>query len=75
MARVEGEPVYIGEGYGDTVEPEGLPVEVQGDYLQLTDDVIDLVPLRNLELKRRRAVDRYDEKLVLLYELAERKWK
>jgi GNAT superfamily N-acetyltransferase len=73
MARDEGEPIYVGEGYGDMLEPQGLPVEQEGDYLTLARDLVPLDALGAKERRIRRQVDPYGKKEVLLMERAESK--
>jgi len=74
MARDEGEPVYVGEGYGDFLEVEGLPVEQEGDYVTLARDMVPLASLGAKERRIRQKVDPYGEKQVLLLEKADSKW-
>lgn len=75
MARDEGHSIYNGEGYSDILELEGLPnVQVDGDYINLTKDVLPLNRLGQSERTLRRKHDSYDEKKVLLYETADAKW-
>jgi hypothetical protein len=75
MARDSGEKVYVGEGYGDLLELEGVPgIRREGDHVYLTKN---LLPLRELALRERRArrpLDPYGAKLSSLLEAAEAKW-
>ena len=75
MAKDEGEPVYIGKGYTDAVELEGVPnVVIEGDLAHLTDDVLPLALMGRKEALMRKRVDKYGEIGVLLMEQAEAKW-
>lgn len=75
MARDEGERVYVGEGYGDIIELEGIPgVEREGDYAFLTRDVLPLRAMAAKERVARRKVDPHGEIGTLLLEMAESKW-
>lgn len=75
MARDSGEPVYVGRGYGDLLELEGLEhVERDGDYAKLTRDVLPLKDFARLERALRRPVDPYGEIEQSLWELSESKW-
>lgn len=75
MAKNEGEPLYNGEGYGDLLELDGLQNVVQeGDYVQLTKDMVPIADMARLEAITRKKYDRYDEKLTLLMEMADSKW-
>ena len=74
MARNNQEKIYIGQGYGDVLELKGVDVEQDGDYVYLTKDILDLVPLMNYEKRVRRNHDRYDEKYNRLLEMAHSKW-
>ncbi len=75
MARDEGEPVYVGKGYGDTVEWELLPeAKREGDYVSLTRDVLNLSQLGGLEKQIRRKLDSFDQSYNLLLEMSESKW-
>ena len=76
MARDNGEPIYVGEGYGDLLEWEGIPsVEKEGDYIEMTRDALPLAQLGKEERRARRKVDPYGEAEALLLEKAESKWK
>lgn len=76
MARDDGEKVYIGQGYTDLLELDGVQgVTIEGDYVFLT---VDALPLKSLAAKERRLrqkADPYDEMKVLLLEMAESKWR
>lgn len=75
MAKANGEPVYIGEGYGDLLELEGLEnVTVDGDYASLTKDVLPLTALAAKESKARKSVDPYQQVYHSLIEQADSKW-
>lgn len=75
IARNNEEKIYIGPGYGDMLEIEGLQhIQVEGDYVSLTEDVLDLDMIRKLELIVRRKNDQYDEKYIRLLEMAHAKW-
>jgi hypothetical protein len=75
MARDEGEPIYVGQGYGDMLELGGLDGIVrEGDYVRLTEDAIDLNALSRAEKKARKPVDPHGEKEMLLLETADAKW-
>lgn len=75
MAKNEGEAIYVGEGYGDMMELDGIPhIEQDGDYVRLTEDLVNLSQLRQIEEMVRKPKDQYDELRVLLLEMAEGKW-
>ena len=76
MARDEKSPLYVGQGYGDTLEIERVPnVEnVDETHVRLTRDVMPLKALAAVEKKRRKAVDPYGQVEALLLEKAESKW-
>jgi len=75
MAKNEKEPIYVGEGYGDTVEYEGLPDVVRkGDYIHLTKNRLDLGLLARAEKAIRRKLDPYQEVKYSLQEMADSKW-
>lgn len=73
LARDNGTPIYVGPGYGDMVEADGLPVEKKGNYISLTRDVINLGQLFNREKATRKKIDPYDEVYDALVETAEGK--
>lgn len=74
MARDMHEDIYIGSGYGDTLELEGIDhVEVEGDFVRLTEDVLDLRAFAAVERAARRKVDQYDEAKMSLMEMADAK--
>jgi len=71
IARNNQEKVYIGQGYGDMLELDGLEdIELQEDYVELTQDVLNLELLRKAEVKFRKAHDSYDEIYKTLLEVA-----
>ena len=75
MARDEGRPVYVGEGYGDILETEGIAdVKRDGDYVSLTRDALSLPDASKVERHYRKAVDRYGEIEQDLLQMAESKW-
>lgn len=75
VARDNGEQIYVGEGYGDMLEYEGIPgVEQDGDVIELTRDLLPLSKLTRLEKAMRRKVDPYGELESTLLEMAESKW-
>lgn len=75
MAKQNGEPIYIGEGYGDLLELDGLEnVKVTGDYVYLTKDVLPLAALARKEKAARKAADQYDQLYYSLVEQADSKW-
>lgn len=78
MARDGGDDrLYDGEGYSDTLELNGLPgIERDGDHITLTQDLLPgLSGLASKERRIRKERDSYDEKLVLLQEQANSKWR
>lgn len=76
IARNNQEKVYIGEGYGDMLELENLShLQIDGDYVTLTQDVLDLNRIRSQEYYVRRRYDNtYHEKRDRLIEMAHAKW-
>lgn len=75
MAKANGEPVYIGQGYGDLLELEDLDgVKVDGDYASLTKDVLPLRALAAKERKARKPLDPYSEIYHSLVQQADSKW-
>lgn len=76
MARDMGDTVYVGPGYGDHVDYEGLAhVEIlDPTHIALTRDVLPLADMGRLEALRRKPHDRYGQLHDQLYELAEGKW-
>jgi len=75
MAKNNKEKIYIGEGYGDLLELDGIQhLKKSGDYVRLTKDVVDLPLLRQQEILVRRKHDSYDEKYNRLLEMAHAKW-
>lgn len=79
MAKDSGYlPLYDGKGesYSDLLEIEGLPHIEQGEnWVSLTQDVLPLRALARKEAMLRKKYDKYDEKLILLLEMAESKWR
>ena len=77
VARDGGDDrLYDGEGYSDIVEAENFPgVERDGDYLVLTRDLFPLRQEARKEKRLRKSVDPYDEKVYLLQEQADSKWR
>ena len=74
MARDAGYDLYVGPGYADVLELEGVPhVEVVGDHAHLTKDVLDLRPLKSLESRYRKSKDPYGEIKTLVMEMSESK--
>lgn len=75
IARNNKEKIYIGPGYGDMLELEDLQhVQIDGDYVCLTKDILDLDLIRKLELVIREQKDQYNEKHIRLLEMAHSKW-
>jgi len=75
MARDNGENLYDGEGYHDLVEFEGIPgVVKEGDYIKVTQNLVQVKVLAAKERRVRKAVDPYGEKESLLLEMADSKW-
>lgn len=75
IARNNREKIYVGPGYGDLLEFEDLEhVRREGDYVYLTEDIVDLEALRLLELRSRAGKDSYDQKYYQLIEAAHSKW-
>lgn len=75
MARDNGETLYIGPGYGDIMELEGIDhIEQDGNYISLTRDLLPLKALAAKERRARRSNDPYDEIQAALLEMAESKW-
>lgn len=77
MARDEGVPIYIGEGYRDFIEPSTFPkgVTIDGDYAYLEHDVLPLSTLAQKEKLVRRKKDPYQQIEYSILEMAEFKWK
>jgi GNAT superfamily N-acetyltransferase len=77
MARDEGDPLYVGEGYGDLLELEG-PLESvlhrEGAFVSLTRDILPLKSMARLEQRARKKADQYDQIHHSLLEMAEAKW-
>lgn len=75
MARDAGDRLWVGEGYGDLLELDGIDHVVrEGDHVWLDRDVLPLRTLAARERVARRVVERYGEKEALLLEAAESKW-
>lgn len=76
MARDNGEKLYNGEGYHDMIEGlDKIPGVVQdGDYIEVTRDLVPLKALAAKERRLRKAVDPYEETYSMLVEMAESKW-
>lgn len=75
MARHNGEDIYVGEGYGDFLETDGLAhVQVDGDYVSLLKDVLPIKKLGLEEKRFRKKHDSYDEVYHSLVEMADTKW-
>lgn len=75
MARDNGERLYDGEGYHDLLELAGIPGVVRdGDYLEVTRDLLPLSTMAQKEKRLRRARDPYRETETLLLEMADAKW-
>lgn len=73
-ARDDQEKIYVGDGYGDTIEYQGVPhLTVEGDYIRLEKDIVDLKALSRLEAQFRKKRDPYGEMRVLILEAAEGK--
>jgi hypothetical protein len=76
LARDRRERLYVGEGYRDVVEVEGIDgVVKKGDYLEVTRDLLPLKEMTSVERRVRRAADPHGEKGHLLVETAESKWR
>ena len=76
MARDGGDRLYDGEGYHDLLEgAEAISgVERDGDYLEVTRDLVPLKQWARAEKAMRRKVDPYQEINHSLIEQAEAKW-
>jgi len=75
MARDNKEAVWVGEGYGDLLELEGLAhIEVKDGLARLTRDVLPLRRLAQKERQVRKPRDPYQELAGHLLEAAESKW-
>lgn len=77
MAKDNNEDLYVGQGYGDLIEWEGVEgVEsVEGQKIRVTRDVVpSLGSLVAKEKATRRKYDPHGEKYALLLEKAESKW-
>jgi len=68
-------PLWVGDAYGDVLEIDDIEqIDIDGDYAQLTTDVIDLVGLASREKLFRSEVDHYSEILYQLIDAANSKW-
>jgi GNAT superfamily N-acetyltransferase len=75
LAKDAGDPLYVADVPGDLIEWEIIPeAERKGDYVTLTQDVLPLRSLAEVERKARRKADPYDEIRYALVEAAESKW-
>jgi hypothetical protein len=75
IAKDNGWPIWIGEGYGDMLEIDGIPnIKKSGDYIELTKDAIPVKDMAKLEKRMRKKADPYGEIESLLLEAAEAKW-
>lgn len=75
MARDAGEPIYVGPGYADFLEWELVEGAVrEGDYVYLTEDVLDLREAGKVERAQRKPVDPYRQIEFALLEQANAKW-
>jgi hypothetical protein len=76
MARDDHTPIYVGPGYGDFFDVEGVEgVTRTGDFVQLDHDVLDLQPFARIERRLRKLADPLGEKGQMLLEVAEAKWR
>ena len=73
MARDEGSPLYVGEGYATMMEPGDLPVERKGNHLSLTKDVMDVKGQVRRERVVRKPLDPQQEIEYALMEVANAK--
>lgn len=75
MARDNGEKLYNGQGYSDTLELQGLSnIAQEGDYVWLTKDMYNLKALGKHEKMLRKLNDPYEQTTNLLLEMADAKW-
>lgn len=76
LARDEGWPVYVGPGYGDLVELDGIEDRVvrEGERVRLRVDALPLRDMAKLEARVRSRNDPYREMESRLLEAAEGKW-
>ncbi len=76
MARDNGERLYDGEGYHDLLENvDAIPgVDRDGDYLEVTRDLVPLKQWSRIEKATRGKADPYQEIYNSLVEQAETKW-
>ena len=75
MAKDEGVRLYVGKGYGDFMDLDGIPgLEHDGDYVWLSRDILPLRSLAAKEKRQRKVVDPYEQLQASLLEAAESKW-
>lgn len=75
MAKDQGKNLYVGPGYGDVLEIEGIEgVERTGNHITLTKDLLPLRQLSVVERRTRKKADPFGETQSLLLEMAESKW-
>ena len=75
LAKDNDHPLYVGKGYGDIVELDGIPhIQRDGDSVSITTDLLPLKTMADLERKSRKPLDRYGELEQSLVEMAESKW-
>jgi len=76
LARDEGWPIYVGPGYGDLLELEGLEDRIlrEGDRIRLRSDALPLRDMARLETLIRRKHDPHGVIEGQLLEEAEGKW-
>jgi len=75
IAKDGGETLYDGGGANDMLELDGVPGIVRtGDFIRVTEDLIDVKTLAAKEKRLRKAADPYGDKYNLLLEMAESKW-
>jgi GNAT superfamily N-acetyltransferase len=76
MAKDNGEDLYDGEGYHDMMEIDHIPGIIrEGDMIKVTQNLLPLKMLAGKEKRLRKPVDPYGEKLDLLLEMSDSKWK
>lgn len=74
-ARDAKERLYVGGGYDDMIEYEGIPgARRRGDHLLVERDLLPLKELATLERRIRVPRDPYRENYNALLEMAESKW-
>jgi len=77
LARDLKEPLFDGKGthYSDLLELQGLNyIKREGDYIELTKNVLPMKLLGQKEKLIRKKLDSYNEKYTLLLEMANSKW-